>query len=218
LSIKQLEPNPWDSIAENYPVGTTIEGKIKNITDFGIFIGIDEGIDGLVYVSDMTWAKQIKQPSELYTKGQEVQAVVLNIDREIERFSLGIKQLTQDPWDLIPETYKPGTIFEGRITNITDFGLFVELESGIEGLVHISELPNDKEGNPLSHFQVDDVIKAKVASISRKDKKIRLSMQKLDGSTEEDFYNYVNNHKGATSNLGDLLKEEMTNQKERTLH
>jgi small subunit ribosomal protein S1 len=218
LSIKQLEPNPWDSITENYPVGTTIEGKIKNITDFGIFIGIDEGIDGLVHVSDMTWGKQIKQPSELYTKGQEVQAVVLNIDKGIERFSLGIKQLTPDPWDAIPEKYKPGTLFEGRITNITDFGLFVELESGIEGLVHISELPNDKGGDQLSHFQVGDVVKAKVTSISRKDKKIRLSMQKLDGSTEEDIYSYVNNHKGATSNLGDLLKEEMTNQKERTLH
>jgi small subunit ribosomal protein S1 len=218
LSMKQLEPNPWDSITENYPVGTTIEGKIKNITDFGIFIGIDEGIDGLVHVSDMTWGKQIKQPSDLYTKGQEVQAVVLNIDKGIERFSLGIKQLTPDPWDAIPETYKPGTLFEGKITNITDFGLFVELESGIEGLVHISELPDDKGEKPLSHFQVGDVIQAKVTNISRKDKKIRLSMQKLDGSTEEDFYNYVNNHKGATSNLGDLLKEEMTNQKERTLH
>ncbi|MCK4783371.1 MAG: 30S ribosomal protein S1, partial [Desulfobacteraceae bacterium] len=217
LSIKQLEPSPWDSIAENYPVGTTIEGKIKNITDFGIFIGIDEGIDGLVHVSDMTWAKPIKQPSELYTNGQEVQAVVLNIDKENERFSLGIKQLTPDPWDVIPETYKPGTLFEGVITNITDFGLFVELESGIEGLVHISELPNDKGGNPLSHFQVGDVIQAKVASISRKDKKIRLSMQKLDESTEEDINSYVSNHKGATSNLGELLKEEMTNQKERTL-
>ena len=213
LSIKQLEPNPWDSIAENYPVGTTIEGKIKNITDFGIFIGIDEGIDGLVHVSDMTWAKPLKQPSELYTKSQEVQAVVLNIDKENERFSLGIKQLTPDPWDVVPETYKPGTLFEGRITNITDFGLFVELESGIEGLVHISELPNDKEGNPLSHFQVGDMIQAKVASISRKDKKIRLSMQNLDESTEEDIYSYVSNHKGATSNLGELLKEEMTNQK-----
>lgn len=218
LSIKQLEPNPWDSIAERYPVGTIIEGKIKNITDFGVFIGIDEGIDGLVHLSDMTWNKPMKQPSELYTKGQEVQAVVLNIDKEIERFSLGIKQLTPDPWDIIPETYKPGTLFEGRITNITDFGLFVELESGIEGLVHISELPDVKGGNPVSHFQVGEVIQAKVAGISLKDKKIRLSMQKLDGSTEEDIYSYVSNHKGATSNLGELLKEEMTNQKERTLH
>jgi small subunit ribosomal protein S1 len=218
LSIKQLEPNPWDSIAENYPVGTTIEGKIKNITEFGIFIGIDEGIDGLVHVSDMTWAKLLKQPSELYTKGQEVQAVVLSIDKESKRFSLGIKQLMPDPWDVVPETYKPGTLFEGTITNITDFGLFVELESGIEGLVHISELPNEKGGNPLSHFQIGDVIQARVATISPEDKKIRLSMKKPDESTEEDIYSYVGNHKGATSNLGELLKEEITNQKERTVH
>jgi len=131
---------------------------------------------------------------------------------------LGIKQLTPDPWDAIPEKYKPGTLFEGTITNITDFGLFVELESGIEGLVHISELPNDKKGTPLSHFQVGDVIQAKVVSISLKDKKIRLSVQKPDESTEKDIYSYVSNHKGATSNLGELLKEEMTNQKDRTLH
>jgi small subunit ribosomal protein S1 len=218
LSIKQLEPNPWDSIAENYPVGTTIEGKIKNITEFGIFIGIDEGIDGLVHVSDITWAKLPKQPSDLYKKGQEVQAVVLNIDKENERFSLGIKQLTPDPWRVIPETYKPGTLIEGAITNITDFGLFVELESGIEGLVHISELPNNKEGNPLSHFQVSDLIQAKVVSISLKDKKIRLSMKKPNESTEVDIYSYQSNHKGATSSLGELLKEEMANQKGRALH
>lgn len=217
LSIKQLEPNPWDSIAENYPVGTTIEGKIKNITEFGIFIGIDEGIDGLVHVSDITWGKLLKQPSELYKKGQEVQAVVLSIDKENERFSLGIKQLTPDPWVVVPETYKPGTLFEGAITNITDFGMFVELESGVEGLVHISELPDDKEGKPLSHFQVGDVIQARVASISPKDKKIRLSIKKPDESTGEDISGYVSNHKGATSNLGELLKEKMTNQKERNL-
>jgi small subunit ribosomal protein S1 len=218
LSIKQLEPNPWDSIAEDYPVGTIIEGKIKEITEFGIFIGIAEGIDGLVHITDMTWNKPTKRPSELYTKGKEVQAVVLNIDKENERFSLGIKQLTPDPWDAVPEKYKPGALVEGTITNITDFGLFVELESGIEGLAHISELPNDKGDNPLSRFQVGDVVQTKVAGISLKDKKIRLSMQRLDESTEEDIYSYVNNHKGVTSNLGEILKEEITNQKERTLH
>jgi small subunit ribosomal protein S1 len=163
----------------------------------------------------MTWAKLLKQPSELYTKGQEVQAVVLNIDKENERFSLGIKQLMPDPWDVVPETYKPGTLFEGSITYITDFGLFVELESGIEGLVHISELPNDKGGNPLSHFQVGDVIQVRVVSISLKDKRIRLSMQKPYESAEENIYSYVGNHEGATSNLGELLKEKITDQKER---
>ena len=140
LGLKQVEPNPWDIIEEKYPVGTVIEGKIKNITDFGIFIGIDEGIDGLVHISDISWTVRIKHPSEVYKKGQEVQAVVLNIDKDNERFSLGIKQLTTDPWDEIPEKYKPGTRVTGTVTNVTDFGIFVELEEGIEGLVHVSEI------------------------------------------------------------------------------
>lgn len=181
LGLKQVEPNPWDIIAEKYPVGTIIEGKIKNITDFGIFIGIDEGIDGLVHISDISWTTRIKHPSEVYKKGQEVQAVVLNIDKENERFSLGIKQLAIDPWDEIPERYKPGTRITGTVTNVTDFGIFVELEEGIEGLVHISEISTDRRGNPLAQFQVDDVIQAKVLNVSRKDKKIGLSIRKQIG-------------------------------------
>ncbi len=212
LGMKQVEPNPWDIIEEKYPVGTTIEGKIKNITDFGIFIGIDEGIDGLVHISDISWTKRIKHPSELYKKSQEVQAVVLNIDKENERFSLGIKQLAPDPWDEIPHKYRPGTRVTGTVTNITDFGLFLELEEGIEGLVHISEIPNDKHGNPLSRYQVDDVIQAKVLNVSREEKKIGLSVRKLEESNEKEIYrSYLDNHKEATSNLGELLREEMMN-------
>jgi small subunit ribosomal protein S1 len=143
LGMKQVEPNPWDVIAEKYPVGTTIEGRIKNITDFGLFIGIDEGIDGLVHISDISWTKRIKHPGELYKKGDEVQAIVLNIDRENERFSLGIKQLEGDPWEEIPYKYQVGTRVRGVITNVTDFGLFVELEEGIEGLVHVSEISEE---------------------------------------------------------------------------
>jgi small subunit ribosomal protein S1 len=212
LGMKQVEPNPWDVIEEKYPVGTTIEGKIKNITDFGTFIGIDEGIDGLVHISDMSWTKRIKHPSEMYKKGQELQAVVLNIDKENERFSLGIKQLTPDPWDEIPVKYKPGTRVTGTVTNITDFGLFIELEEGIEGLVHVSEISGDKRGNPLSRFQVDDVIQTKVINVSRREKKIGLSIRKLEQTSEKEiFKSYVNNRKEATSNLGDLLREEMMN-------
>ncbi|EFK06193.1 ribosomal protein S1 [delta proteobacterium NaphS2] len=212
LGMKQVEPNPWDVIEEKYPVGTTIEGKIKNITDFGTFIGIDEGIDGLVHISDMSWTKRIKHPSELYKKGQEVRAVVLNIDKENERFSLGIKQLTPDPWDEIPAKYKPGTRVTGTVTNITDFGLFIELEEGIEGLVHVSEISGDKRGNPLSRFQIDDVIQTKVINVSRREKKIGLSIRKLEQTSEKEiFKSYVNNRKEATSNLGDLLREEMMN-------
>ena len=210
LGLKQVEPNPWDIIGEKYPVGTTIEGKIKNITDFGVFIGIDEGIDGLVHISDISWTKRIKHPSELYKKGQEIQAVVLNIDEANERFSLGVKQLQSDPWTEIPEKYKSGTRITGTVTNITDFGVFVELEEGIEGLIHVSELTKEKGGNPLSRFKIDDVIQAKVINVSQEDKKIGLSIKRLEESEEKDIYKaYLNNHNGATSNLGELLKEGM---------
>ena len=212
LGLKQVAPNPWDIIGERYPVGTTIEGKIKNITDFGIFIGIDEGIDGLVHISDLSWTKRIRKPSDIYKKGQEVQAVVLNIDKERERFSLGVKQLTQDPWLLVPEKYKPGTRITGAVTNITDFGVFVELEEGIEGLIHVSELSKEESSNPLGRFKVDDVIQAKVINVSRKDKKIGLSVRRLDESDDKDVYkSYIDNKQEATSNLGDLLKEGMFN-------
>jgi len=212
LGMKQVAPNPWDVIEEKYPVGTTIEGKIKNITDFGAFIGIDEGIDGLVHISDISWTKRIRHPSEVYEKGQEVRAVVLSIDKNSERFSLGIKQLAPDPWDEIPVKFKPGTRVTGTVTNVTDFGLFLELEEGIEGLVHVSEISSDKKGNPLSRFQIDDVIQAKVINVSREEKKIGLSIRKLDETSEKDILRgYLNSNQEATSNLGELLREEMMN-------
>lgn len=218
LGLKQIEPNPWEVIGEKYPVGTTIEGRIKNITEFGIFIGIDEGIDGLVHISDISWTKRIKHPSEIYKKGQEVQAVVLNIDEANERFSLGIKQLEADPWDEIPEKYKPGTRITGTVTNITDFGVFVELEEGIEGLIHVSELTKEKGGNPLSRFKVDDVIQAKVINIAREEKKIGLSIRQLEESDEKSIYkSYLSNSREATSNLGELLKAGIMNLENRAL-
>ncbi len=211
LSIKQLEPNPWDVITEEYPIGAIIEGKIKNITDFGVFVGIDKGIDGLVHISDISWTKQIKHPSELYKKGDEVRAVILRIDKENEHFSLSIKHLTPDPWNEIPEKYKPGTRVSGKITNITDFGLFVELEEGIEGLIHVSQLPKGQEDTKdLKDYQVGDEIEAEVVNVSQKEKRIGLSIRKLQESPEKKVYtNYVNNQEKATSNLGALLKEKM---------
>ena len=210
LSIKQLEPNPWDTIAENYPLGAIIEGKIKNITDFGIFIGIAEGIDGLVHISDISWTKKINHPSELYKKGDKTQAVILYIDKENERFSLGIKQLTPDPWDDIPEKYKSGTRISGTVTSITDFGVFVELEEGIEGLIHISQLPKDKQSKPLKGFQIKDKIEAEVVNVSQEDKRIGLSIRKLEERSGKKFQkSYVNNQEQATSNLGEVLKEKI---------
>jgi small subunit ribosomal protein S1 len=210
LSMKQLEPNPWDTIAENYPLGAVIEGNIKNITDFGIFIGIGEGIDGLVHISDISWTQKINHPSELYKKGDTVQAVILDIDKENERFSLGIKQLTPDPWEGIPDKYKRGTRVSGTVTSITDFGVFVELEEGIEGLIHISQLPKDKQSKPLKGFQIKDEIEAEVVNVSQEDKRIGLSIRKLEERSGKDIHkSYVNNQKQATSNLGEVLKEKI---------
>ena len=210
LGMKQLESNPWDVIAQKYPVGTTIAGKIKNITDFGIFIGIDEGIDGLVHISDISWTKRVKHPSEIFRKNQEVQAIVLNIDKDNERFSLGIKQLESDPWESIPQRYPMGSVVSGPITNVTDFGLFVELEEGIEGLVHVSEISKDKIKSPVGQFKPGDKIAAKVINISPKDRKIGLSVKKVDEHDERSNYDeYLNTSKAATSNFGELLKEEL---------
>jgi small subunit ribosomal protein S1 len=210
LGMKQVEPNPWDVIGEKYPVGTTIQGKIKNITDFGLFIGIDEGIDGLVHISDLSWTKRIKHPSELFKKGEEIQAIVLNIDKENERFSLGVKQLSPDPWEEIPERYPVGNSVVGTVTNVTDFGLFVEIEEGIEGLVHVSEISKEKIKTPVGLFQEGQEVTAKVVNIGKEERKIGLSLKRLD--EEEDktqYYEYVDSPKAATSNLGQLLKEEL---------
>ena len=210
LGLKQVKPNPWDVIGEKYPIGTIIEGRIKNITDFGLFIGIDEEIDGLVHISDMSWTKKIKHPSELYEKGEEVQAKVLSIDKDNGRFTLGIKQLTKDPWEEIPEKYEVGTKVTGKVTNITDFGIFLELEEGIEGLIHASEISKEKSKSPLGKFQIDDVIEAIVVNVSKEEKKIGLSIKKLQEKDFKDTYaNYKDSTKEASSGFGMLIKEKM---------
>jgi small subunit ribosomal protein S1 len=210
LGMKQIEPNPWDVIAEKYPVGTVIEGKIKNITDFGLFIGIDEGIDGLVHISDMSWIKRVKHPSELYKKGQEIQAKVLHIDKDQERFSLGIKQLEPDPWDDIPRKYAAGTVVSGVITNVTDFGIFVELEEGLEGLVHVSEVSKEKIKTPVGMFKIGELLTAKVININKKDRRIGLSIRRAKKDEDQQYMkDYLNTSREASSNLGDLLREEM---------
>jgi small subunit ribosomal protein S1 len=218
LGMKQVEPNPWDVIAEKYPVGTVIEGKIKNITDFGLFIGIDEGIDGLVHISDISWIKRIKHPAELYKKGQEIQAKVLHIDKDQERFSLGIKQLETDPWEEIPRKYSPGTMVTGIVTNVTDFGIFVELEEGIEGLAHVSEVSKDKIKTPVGLFKVGDLISAKVINVNKKDRRIGLSIRRAKKDEDQQYVKeYVNTSREASSNLGDLLREELENKTKSSL-
>ena len=210
LGMKQVVPNPWDVISEKYPVGTTIEGKIKNITDFGLFIGIDEGIDGLVHISDISWTKRIKHPSELYKKGDMLQAIVLDIDKDNERFSLGVKQLQDDPWQSVAQRYEVGKEITGTITNLTDFGIFVELEEGIEGLVHVSEISKEKIKTPVGKFNLSDVITAKVMNINSEERRIGLSIKRLEIEDEKNLLSeYVDNIKPATTTFGEILRENL---------
>ena len=211
LGMKQLQENPWDLVTDSYPVGSIIEGKIKNITDFGVFIGIEDGIDGLIHVSDLSWTERIKHPTEKYAKGEMIQAVVLKIDKENERFSLGVKQLTPDPWQAAYNNYPSGTVVEGEITNVTDFGVFVKLEEGIEGLVHVSEISKDKVKTPVGMYQVGDVIKAIVINVSAKDRKIGLSIKTLEDDGEAEAVEKIKKAEAevaeaAPSTFGDLLK------------
>ena len=210
LGMKQLKPNPWDVIAERYPEGTKIEGKIRNVTDFGIFVGIDEGIDGLVHISDISWTQRIKHPGELYKKGQTVQAVVLNIDKENERFSLGIKQIHADPWESIPDRYPPGAKVTGKVTSVTDFGVFLEIEEGIEGMIHVSELSKERVNSPADFTREGDELTAMVLKVNKKDKKIALSIKSLEKAGEYDqVKSYMHSQEVVASNLGDLLKENL---------
>ena len=172
LGMKQIKPNPWELVGEKYPEGTILEGVIKNITEFGMFIGIEDGIDGLIHVSDISWTKKIRHPNELFKVGDTVQAKVLTVDQESEKFTLGIKQLTEDPWTNVPTAYPVGGLVKGIITNITDFGLFVEVEEGIEGLVHVSELSNKKVKTPAELYKEGEEIQAKIIHVSAEDRRL----------------------------------------------
>ncbi|MDR1080009.1 MAG: 30S ribosomal protein S1 [Deltaproteobacteria bacterium] len=177
LSMKQVEPNPWTTVAERYPIGTIIEGKIKSITDFGVFIGIDEGIDGLVHISDISWNRRNRHPSEIYKKGDSVRALILAIDTEQERFSLGVKQLEDDPWQAAEMNYAVGSTVTGKVSSITEFGVFIEIQDGIDGLLHSSQA-NLPKGKPLSEaFHMGDEVSARVNYISPQEHKIGLTLR-----------------------------------------
>lgn len=212
LGLKQISDNPWNTIAEKYPAGTRIEGQIKNMTDFGMFIGIEDGIDGLVHVSDMSWTKRIKHPGDVYEKGSLVQAVVLKVDVENERLSLGIKQLEPDPWSLAPGKYRAGALVTGKVTSLTDFGVFVELEEGIEGLIHVSELSREKVASAKEFAAVGDMLEAVVLSCDPKERRISLSIKSMHVATEKaEFEQYMGSQGQSTSTFGDLLKQSLTN-------
>jgi small subunit ribosomal protein S1 len=206
LGLKQTQENPWLCLEERYPVGTKLEGQIKNITDFGAFIGVEDGIDGLVHVSDISWTKRIKHPGEVFTKGQTVQAVVLNIDPTNERLSLGVKQLNPDPWTVVPTKYRPGTRVKGKVTSVTDFGVFMEIEDGIEGLIHVSELSQEKVPSAKEFTTVGTELEAVVLNVDTQDRKIALSLKSLQSAIEkEEIQGYMGGQNESFSSLGDLM-------------
>jgi small subunit ribosomal protein S1 len=212
LGLKQVSENPWNTIADKYPAGTRIEGQIKNMTDFGMFIGIEDGIDGLVHVSDMSWTKRIKHPGDVYEKGSLVQAVVLKVDVENERLSLGIKQLEPDPWSLAPGKYRVGARVTGKVTSLTDFGVFVELEEGIEGLIHVSELSREKVASAKEFTTIGSTLEAVVLSCDTKERRISLSIKSMHAAAEKaDFEQFMGSQGESMSTFGDLLKQGLNN-------
>ena len=207
LGMKQIEANPWTLLEDKYPIGSVIRGEVRNVTDFGVFVGVEEGIDGLVHVSDVSWTERIKHPSEKFKKGDVVEAVVLNIDVENERFSLGIKQLTPDPWETLNERKPVGTRAHGKIIKVTDFGAFVEIEPGIEGLVHVSELREERVENPRDVVKEGDEVDVKIIDINTADRKVALSIKALAHEGDEDYREYLRKQQTESrARLGDVMK------------
>ena len=216
LGMKQIEDNPWTVIEQQYPVGSKVKGTVRNITNFGIFVGLEEGIDGLVHVSDISWTEQIKHPSEKFQKGAEVEAVVLKIDKENEKFSLGIKQLQANPWDGIQRKYPIGSEITGPITSVTDFGVFVQLEKGIEGLVYSSELAPERIEKPADHFSESQEVTALVVKVDPGEQKISLSIRAVTDKAERKALQELaaKQAQSQTTTLGDLLAGKLAKKSE----
>ncbi len=186
LGIKQTEVNPWTLVKEKYPPGTVVSGKVRNLTNYGAFVEIEEGIDGLLHVSDLSWTRKVGHPSEMLKKGQDVQCVVLSVDEDKNRVALGLKQLSEDPWlRQIPQHYLPGQIVKGKVTKVTNFGVFVELEEDLEGLLHISELADRKVENPEEVVKCGDEIEVKILRVDSDERKIGLSLKRAQWAAED---------------------------------
>lgn len=185
LGMKQTQPNPWDEVAEKYPPNAKVTGTVRNLTNYGAFIELEEGVDGLLHVSDMSWTRKISHANEMLKKGDEIECLVLSVDEDRKRIALGLKQMDEDPWETrIPEKYQPGTIVNGTVTKITNFGVFVELENELEGLLHVSELGNSEVENPEEIVNVDEVIEIRILRVDTAERKIGLSL-KLEATPEE---------------------------------
>ncbi len=211
LGLKQISPNPWELVRMNHPVGSHISGKVKSITDFGVFVEVEDGIDGLAHISDLHWTKKIKHPSELFKKGDEVEAVILGVDVANERVSLGIKQAATDPWQTLAERHPIGSRINGKITSVTDFGVFVEVEDGVEGLVHISQLSTERVEKPSALFDVGTEVEAEVIHIDAREHKMGLSIKALRRTEERaEMEAYLQREREeARFSFEDILGEEL---------
>jgi small subunit ribosomal protein S1 len=212
LGMKQLEPNPYQTLTEKYPPGTVVRGKVRNIADFGVFVEIEEGIDGLVHISDMSWTSRPKHPSELYQKGEEVEAVVLSIDTtdgEKPKISLGIKQLIPDPWDRIPFEYPVGKMVEVKVLKVLDFGAFVEIEKGVEGLIHVSEMSEERVSDPREVVKPGQKVSAEIISMDPTERKIGLSMKAAARQAEVADAQGYSTSSGPSATLGDVMRQKL---------
>lgn len=219
LGMKQIEPNPWDLLAEKYPVGSKVKGVVKNTTDFGIFVGVPEGVDGLVHVSDLSWDNKAIDPNTAFKKGDELECVVLSIDKAAEKFSLGVKQLSADPWRAVAEKFPAGSRVKGKVTKIADFGLFLEIEPGVEGLLHVSEL--EGEGKPKDRLKTvaeGQEIECMITSVDLKEHKLSLSVKAMNRAEErENIRNYAKQSTSSSrASFGDLLGEQLAKLKEQS--
>ncbi len=211
LGLKQTAPNPWELAKVNRPVGSRVKGIVQSITDFGMFVEIDEGIDGLVHISDLHWTQKVRHPSEMYKKGDEVEAVVLVVDVENERISLGMKQLTEDPWQAVARRYPTGSRVRGLVTSVTDFGVFVDIGEGVEGLIHVSQLSTERVDKPASLFKPGDEVEAAVANVDIEERRIALSIKVLNQVAErEEVAAYLQREREAGRfSFDDILSSEL---------
>ena len=208
LGLKQVESNPWHQLIDKYPIGSTLTGKVSNLTEFGAFVEVEEGIDGLIHISDMSWSKRLNHPSEVLKKGDEVEAMVLNIDPDNQRLSLGLKQLATDIWDEFFENHKVGSVIEGKVVRITNFGAFVELVEGIEGLIHVSEF-EDESSREKVELKVDEMTSMKIIKLSPSERKIGLSIRALKSDDYDTDWETIDAASGSPAvTLGDHFKKQ----------
>lgn len=210
LGVKQLQNNPWDELELKFPVGSIVEdAEVKSITDFGVFVDVGLGIDGLVHVSDMSWTKKVSHPSEKFKKGDKLRCVVLGIDKQNEKFSLGVKQLERDPWENIRSRYRQGQAVDGKISKIADFGAFIEMEEGVEGLIYVSEISEQRIEKPSDALKIGDQVRAEILSVDPKERRISLSIKALGRSEERANYQSYMGERNKKSTLGDMFGDKL---------